>query len=93
MTLIQDLIYAARSLRKAPGLVAVVVLTLALGIGVNTTVFNVLNLMLLAPPTAVEPDRLVRIEPGTATRSRIPIIATWPAAPRLPAWRSPPERA
>jgi hypothetical protein len=68
MTLTQDLIYAARSLRKAPGLVAVVVLTLALGIGENTTVFNVLNLMLLAPPTAVEPDRLVRIEPGNGNQ-------------------------
>jgi len=68
MTLIQDLIYAARSLRKAPGLVAVVVLTLALGIGVNTTVFNLLNLMLLAPPTALEPDRLVRIEPGNGNQ-------------------------
>ena len=64
MSLIQDLSYAARSLRKTPGLVAVVVLTLALGIGVNTTLFNLLNSMILAPPTAVEPDRLVRIEPG-----------------------------
>lgn len=68
MTLMQDLIYAARSLRRAPGLVAVVVLTLTLGIGVNTTVFNLLNLMLLAPPTAVEPDRLVRIEPGNGNQ-------------------------
>ncbi|SPE36992.1 hypothetical protein SBA6_630030 [Candidatus Sulfopaludibacter sp. SbA6] len=68
MTLMQDLIYAARSLRKAPGLVAVVVLTLTLGIGVHTTVFNLLNLMLLAPPTAVEPDRLVRIEPGNGNQ-------------------------
>src|ERR1017187_5995215 len=64
MSLIQDLSYAARSLRKTPGLVAVVVVTLALGIGVNTTLFNLLNSIVLAPPTAVEPDRLVRIEPG-----------------------------
>jgi putative ABC transport system permease protein len=68
MSLFQDLAYAARSLRKTPGLVAVVVLTLALGIGVNTTLFNLLNSMILAPPTAVEPDRLVRIEPGNSNQ-------------------------
>ena len=62
---IQDnLIYAARSLRKSPGLVSVIVLTLALGIGVNTTAFNLLNLLVLAPPSAKDPGRLLRIEPG-----------------------------
>ena len=64
MSFRQDLIYAARSLRKTPGLVVVVVLTLALGIGINATMFNLLNVLLLAPPTAAEPGRLVRIEPG-----------------------------
>src|ERR1035441_6796789 len=59
-----DLIYAARSLRKSPGLVSVIVLTLALGIGVNTTAFNLLNLLVLAPPSAKDPGRLLRIEPG-----------------------------
>ncbi|HEV3197286.1 MAG TPA: ABC transporter permease [Bryobacteraceae bacterium] len=68
MNVIEDLSYAARSLRKTPGLVAVVVLTLALGIGVNTTLFNLLNSMVLAPPTALAPDRLVRIEPGNGNR-------------------------
>ena len=68
MSLIQDLTYAARSLRKTPGLVAVVVLTLTLGIGVNTTLFNLLNSIVLAPPTAVEPERLVRIDPGNGNR-------------------------
>ncbi len=62
----EDLIYAARSLRKTPGLVVTVVLTLALGIGVNTTAFNLLNLLVLAPPSAKEPGRLLRIEPGNS---------------------------
>jgi len=61
-----DLIYAARSLRKTPGLVSVIVVTLALGIGINTTAFNLLNLLVLAPPSGKEPDRLLRIEPGNS---------------------------
>ncbi len=39
-------------------------LSLGLGIGVNTTLFNLFNLMVLAKPTATAPERLVRIEPG-----------------------------
>jgi len=66
MAIREDLIYAARSLRKTPGLVSVIVLTLALGIGVNTTAFNLLNLLVLAPPSAKEPGRLLRIEPGNS---------------------------
>jgi putative ABC transport system permease protein len=66
MAIRDDLIYAARSLRKTPGLVSVIVLTLALGIGVNTTAFNLLNLLVLAPPSAKEPGRLLRIEPGNS---------------------------
>jgi len=62
----QDWIGADRSLRKAPGLVAAVVLTPALGIGVNATPFNLLKLTLPAAPTAAAPDRLMRIEPVAA---------------------------
>jgi putative ABC transport system permease protein len=68
----QDLVYAARSLRKSPGLVATVAISLGLGIGVNTTVFNLFNITLLAKPTAVEPDRLVAIEPGNGNRISYP---------------------
>jgi putative ABC transport system permease protein len=60
----QDLMYALRSLRTAPGLTAVVVLTLALGIGAGTTVFAVVDNVILSPFPFPEPDRLVGVGPA-----------------------------
>jgi predicted permease len=61
-SLSQDLGYGLRMLRKNPASTAAVVLALALGIGLNTTVFSFVNALLLRPPTGVEaPDKLLQL--------------------------------
>src|SRR5436853_7391728 len=58
-TFIQDLKYAVRSLRKNPGFVSVVVASLALGIGANSTIFSVMNTLLYRPLPYRGADRTV----------------------------------
>ena len=60
-TLIKDVKWSLRMLRRQPGFAAMVIITLALGIGANTALFSVVNAVLLQPLPYHEPDRLVRV--------------------------------
>lgn len=66
-TLIQDLQYGFRQLRKAPVLVGVAVLSLALGIGANTAIFTLINAVMLQSLPVRDPGRLVLFYDGIDT--------------------------
>ena len=76
MDVIQDFRYALRSFGKNIGLTAVIVLSLAIGIGANTAIFSVVDALLLKPMPYPQPDRLTAIwihSPGLG------IFRDWPS--------------
>jgi hypothetical protein len=58
----RDVGYAARMLRRSPGVAAAIVVTVALAVGGNTAIFSIVNAVLLRPLPYQDPDRLVSID-------------------------------
>jgi putative ABC transport system permease protein len=76
--MIKDIQFATRSLVKRPGFTAIVVLTLALGIGANAAVFSVINAVLLRPLPYRDADRVVTLWQNN-TKAGLPRNAVSPA--------------
>ena len=85
-TIIQDLRYGVRQLRKNPGFTAIAVLTLALGIAVNATMFSLVSAFLLRRPPGREPERVVvvsSVDPAQGFQADAILFS----APNYLAWR------
>jgi putative ABC transport system permease protein len=83
----QDFTFAARTLSKNPGFTAIAVLTLALGIAVNATMFSLVSAFLLRQPPGREPSRIVVISgvnPAQSFQSDLNAISV----PNYLAWRN-----
>jgi putative ABC transport system permease protein len=60
-TLLRDIRYGVRSLLKRPGFTLVAIVTLSLGIGANTTIFSIIDALILSPPRITDPERVVAV--------------------------------
>ena len=69
----QDLRYATRTARKQPGFATTIVLTLALGIAVNATVFTIVNAVVLRPLPFADAERIVQLNVRNAGNAQNPV--------------------
>src|SRR5215472_3273222 len=72
--LAQDVRYAARSLTQTPGFVAVTVATLAVGLGMNTAVFSIVNAVVLRSLPYPEPEQLVSLWEETTPKQQLSVM-------------------
>ena len=70
-----DLRHAVRALRRHPGFLAVVVVTLGFGIGINTSTFSIVNAVLIRPLPFEAPERLVALQEPIAGAGLVLAVA------------------
>ncbi len=74
-TVVQDLRFAARQLRRSPGLAVTAILVLALGIGASTAIFGFVDSVLIQPLPYANPNRLVDVDESSANTSAYQPVA------------------
>jgi putative ABC transport system permease protein len=84
-TVLQDLRFGLRTLRRQPGFAATAVLTLALGIGATTAIFSVVNAVVLRPLPFAAPDRIVAV---TNHYAKTGLAGTTVSGPDVQDWRA-----
>ena len=75
--MLADFRYSFRQLHKNPGFAGFALLALGIGIGANTTVFSVVNELLLRPPAYVDPDRLVLLQSVNPKQETLEGYSSW----------------
>ncbi|MPZ20593.1 MAG: hypothetical protein GEV06_22170, partial [Luteitalea sp.] len=85
-TLLQDVRFALRMLAKTPGVTAVILLTLALGIGANTAIFSFAYGVWLRPLPYPDSQRLTMVLAGDGTFGPIP-LTSWSGLAELAEWQ------
>ena len=73
----QDLTYAVRLLRRSPVFTAITITTLAVGIGGSTTIFTIVNSVLLCPLSFPDPQQLVMLRPTSGSRFSPAYLHDW----------------
>ena len=83
-TLAQDIRFAFRMLRKSPGFTLAIILTLALGVGVNVTMFSIVNMLLFRVPADLrQPQEIMRVDAVDKTGQPQMELANYPGYRQL----------